>query len=178
MTTYVLASGCFWCLDAVMQRLKGVISSECGYAGGDEDDAHYQKVATGMTGHAEAVRVTFDETVIPPETLLDIFFLTHNPTTKDCQGNDIGPQYRSAMFYVDDVQKQAFEAAIDRVQAHWDDPIVTELTQLDRFYPAESEHQDFYTNNPTNGYCNVVVAPKVAKARRAYVAWFKEDDGE
>ena len=178
MTTYVLAGGCFWCLDAVFRRLKGVETSVCGYAGGLASDANYATVSTGTTGHAEAVKITFDESVLPTETLLDIFFLIHNPTTKDRQGADVGSQYRSAMFYADDPQKQTFETAIRRAQANWDDPIVTELAPLDAFYEAEPEHQDYFANNPTNGYCSIVIAPKIVKARQAYTKWFRGADDE
>lgn len=174
MTTYVLAGGCFWCLDAVYQRLKGIESSISGYAGGSADDADYYKVASGKTGHAEAVHVTFDEATLPAADLLDIFFLIHDPTTKDRQGPDVGPQYRSVMFYADDTQKKEFEAAIERAERHWDDPIVTELTPLDKFYEAEPDHQDYFTNNPTNPYCSFVISPKVSKARKAYSNYFKE----
>lgn len=175
MTTYTLAGGCFWCLDAVFRQLKGVESSVCGYTGGDKEDADYYTVATGKTGHAEVVQVTFDETILPKETLLDIFFLVHDPTTLNRQGADEGPQYRSAMFYADDTQKKEFEAAIERAKSRWDDPIVTELTPLDTFYEAEPEHQDYFNNNPSNGYCSVVIVPKIIKARRAYTTWFKEE---
>lgn len=174
MTTYTLAGGCFWCLDAVFRRLKGVESSVVGYAGGSAEDADYYRVASGKTGHAESMQITFDESIIPKETILDIFFLIHNPTTKDRQGNDVGPQYRSAMFYESDDQKADFEAAIDRAQSHWDNPIVTELTPLEKFYPAEPEHQDYFNNNPGNGYCSIVIAPKIVKARKEYLKWFKE----
>ncbi len=176
MTTYTLAGGCFWCLDAVFRQLKGVMASVCGYAGGEADQADYYTVATGTTGHTESVQVTFDETIIPAETILDIFFLLHNPTTKDRQGADVGPQYRSAMFYADDTQKQEFENALQRAQAHWDEPIVTEITPLDTFYEAEPEHQDYFANNPGNGYCSVVIAPKIVKARQAYAKWFQKGD--
>lgn len=174
MTTYTFAGGCFWCLDAVFRRLKGVKSSISGYAGGSEEDANYYTVATGKTGHAESVRIIFDETVIPKETILDIFFLIHNPTTKDRQGNDIGPQYRSVMFYENEEQKTEFEIAIERARTHWNDPIVTELTPLKKFYEAEPEHQDYFTNNPTNPYCSVIIDPKIVKARKEYTKWFKE----
>lgn len=174
MTTYVLAGGCFWCLDAVFQRLKGVESSVCGYAGGGGADADYHRVASGKTGHAESVQVTFDESVLPKEDLLDIFFLIHNPTTLNQQGADKGPQYRSDMFYADDSQKADFEAAIARAQSHWDDPIVTKLTPLDTFYEAEPEHQDYFSNNPANPYCSVVIDPKIVKARKEYSHYFKE----
>ncbi len=175
MTTYTLAGGCFWCLDAVFLRLKGVESSLCGYAGGEAKDASYYRVADGRTGHAESVQIIFDEEIIPAETILDIFFLIHNPTTLNQQGADKGSQYRSAMFYNDDAQKGVFEAAIARAQKVWDDPIVTELTQLEAFYEAEPEHQNYFSKNPGNGYCSVVIVPKVIKARAAYSEWFKED---
>ena len=174
MTTYTLAGGCFWCLDAVFRRLKGVEKSVCGYTGGSAEDADYYVVATGTTGHAESVQVTFDENIIPKEAVLDIYFLIHDPTTKDRQGNDVGPQYRSAMFYGDDQRKADFEAAIERAKMHWQDPIVTELTPLGKFYEAEPEHQDYFNNNPGNGYCSVVIAPKIVKARSTYTKWFKE----
>lgn len=175
MTTYVLAGGCFWCLDAVYRRLKGVSEVVSGYSGGEADDATYYTVASGKTGHAESVKVTFDESTIPAKTILDLFFLIHDPTTKDRQGNDIGPQYRSAMFYTDDEQKAEFESAITRAKNHWNDPIVTELMPLNAFYDAESEHQDYFNNNPANGYCSIVIAPKVVKARQAFTQWFKEE---
>jgi peptide-methionine (S)-S-oxide reductase len=175
MKTYVVAGGCFWCIDAVFQRLKGIESSICGYAGGNPEDAHYYTVSTGRTGHAESVQVTFDETVIPEDVLLDIFFLIHNPTTLNRQGADEGPQYRSALFYADDAQKQTFEKAIKRAQEHWDDPIVTELAQLDVFFPGEDEHQDYFNKNPEAGYCTIVIEPKISKARSAYTKWFKDE---
>lgn len=174
MTTYVLAGGCFWCLDAVFRQMKGVESSLCGYAGGTAEDASYYTVANGTTGHAESVQITFDETVIPKETILDMFFLIHDPTTKDRQGNDTGPQYRSAMFYADEQQKAVFEAAIERAKEHWENPIVTEVSLLEKFYEAEPEHQDYFTNNPANGYCSIVIAPKIVKARAAYSKWVKD----
>jgi len=175
MKTFVVAGGCFWCIDAVFQRLKGVESSLCGYAGGTADEAEYYSVSTGRTGHAEAVQVSFDESVIPADTLLDIFFLIHNPTTPNRQGADEGPQYRSALFYADEAQKQEFEEAIKRAQERWDDAIVTEMTQLDTFYAGEDAHQDYFTKNPDAGYCSIVIEPKVSKARSAYTAWFKDD---
>ena len=173
MTTYVLAGGCFWCLDAVFRKLKGVESSYCGYAGGSEQDADYYRVASGKTMHAEAVQVIFDESVLPKETLLDIFFLIHDPTSLNKQGADEGPQYRSAMFYADDTQKAEFETAMKtRAPQHWDSPIVTTLEPLETFYEAEPEHQDYFDNNPANPYCSIVISPKVVKARREYKEWF------
>ncbi len=176
MVTYVFAGGCFWCIEAVYQRIQGVTTSISGYAGGTAADANYYAVASGETGHAEAVQVTFDENIIPKETILDIFFLIHDPTTKDRQGNDVGPQYRSALFYTDDTQKVEFKSAIERAQLQWDDPIVSELSPLVVFYEAEPEHQDYFSNNPGNGYCSVVIAPKINKARKEYAKWFKEDE--
>lgn len=162
-------------MDAVFRKLKGVQSSYCGYAGGSEKDADYYRVASGKTEHAESVQVTFNESVIPTETLLDMFFLIHDPTSLNQQGADVGPQYRSAMFYADDEQKAVFEAAIARAQQNWDAPIVTTLEPLDAFYQAEPEHQDYYANNPFNPYCSIVISPKVIKAKKAYKQWFKED---
>lgn len=172
MTTYTLAGGCFWCLDGVFRRLNGVQSSVSGYAGGSQQDAEYYRVASGATGHAEAVQVTFDESVLPADDLLDIYFLIHDPTTLNRQGADTGPQYRSAMFYENDRQKADFERAISRAQAHWNDPIVTEITPLERFYDGEPEHQDYFANNPANPYCSVVINPKLLKARAKYRTYF------
>jgi peptide-methionine (S)-S-oxide reductase len=174
MTTYVLGGGCFWCLDAVFRRLKGVETSECGYAGGDADSPNYYQVASGESGHAEVVRVTFDESIISSETLLSIYFLIHNPTTLNQQGADVGPQYRSIMLYTSDTQKKEYETAITKAKAVWDDPIVTEVTPLNTFFIAEDEHQDYFNKNPEAGYCSIVIEPKIVKARHAYTAWFKE----
>ncbi len=175
MTTYVLAGGCFWCLDAVFRRLKGVDSSLCGYAGGSSQDATYYKVASGVTAHAESVQVSFDESIISPQTLLDIFFLIHDPTSLNKQGADEGTQYASKLFYADDEQKTIFEAAAARAQTYYDKPIVTVIEKLNMFYVAEPEHQDYFDNNPQNPYCPVVISPKIAKARKEYSAWFKQD---
>ncbi len=174
MTVYTIAGGCFWCLDAIFRDLKGVKSSMCGYAGGSANDANYYAVATGTTDHAEAVQVIFDESVIPSDIILDIFFLIHDPTSLNRQGADEGRQYRSAIFYQDESQKQLFEAAIARSQTHWDAPIVTTLEPLEAFYEAEPEHQGYAANNPANPYCSIVISPKVIKARSAYASWFKE----
>lgn len=175
MTTYTLAGGCFWCLDAVYRRLKGVVSVVSGYSGGDIENPTYEQVSTGTTGHAEAVQITFDESIIPADTILDIFFLIHDPTTPDRQGNDVGPQYRSMMSYADDNQRKEFELAIERAKSHWGDGIVTEVVKLDEFYPAEEAHQDYFNKSPGAGYCQIVIAPKIVKARSAYSKWFKED---
>lgn len=172
MTTYVLAGGCFWCLDAVYRRLQGVSHVVSGYTGGNISNPTYESVSSEETGHAEAVKVTFDESVIPADVILDIFFLIHDPTTLNRQGHDVGTQYRSAMYYADETQKEAFSAAIERAKTHWSDPIVTELAALDVFYDAEDYHQDYFNNNPGNGYCSIVIEPKIVKARQAYSKWF------
>ncbi len=175
MTTYVLAGGCFWCLDAVYRRLRGVESVVSGYAGGDLPYPSYEQVSLGNTGHAEAVQITFDESVIPSDVILDLFFLIHDPTTLDRQGNDVGTQYRSAMFYGDEKQKAAFEAALERAKEHWGNGIVTELQSLDTFYPAEDYHQDYFNKNPAAGYCTIIIEPKISKARQKFTKWFKEE---
>ncbi|MDB5183418.1 MAG: peptide-methionine (S)-S-oxide reductase [Candidatus Saccharibacteria bacterium] len=174
MITYVLAGGCFWCLDAVYRGLKGVTEVVSGYSGGVVASPSYERVSSGLTGHAEVVKITFDESIIPSDVILDLFFLIHNPTTLNRQGNDVGTQYRSAMYYSDDEQKTAFEAALERAKEHWDDPIVTEVAMLQEFYPAEDYHQDYFNKNPGNGYCSIVIEPKIVKARKEYKQWFKE----
>lgn len=174
MTTYVLAGGCFWCLDAVFRRIKGISLVESGYSGG-KGEANYHRVSTGTTGYAEVVKITFDEMVISPKTILDIFFLVHDPTTLNRQGADKGTQYRSAMFYKNEAQKREFEAAIKRAAKTWSDPIVTELAPLETFYTAEDEHQDYFNKHPEAGYCQIVIAPKIIKARNRFRQWFKED---
>lgn len=168
MQTYVLAGGCFWCLDAVYRNLKGVHEVESGYTGGDTVNPNYELVCTGRTGHAEAVAVTFDETVIPGEVILDAFFTLHDPTQLNRQGADVGTQYRSAMFYTDDEQKQVFEAARDRASEWWDGGLVTEISPLGTWYPAEDYHQDFFAKNPGQGYCMAVARPKVLKVRKKF----------
>ena len=175
MTTYVLAGGCFWCLDAVYRGVKGIQNVVSGYTGGDLPTPSYDQVSLGTSGHAEAVKVTFDESIIPGDIILDIFFLIHNPTTLNQQGNDIGTQYRSAMYYTDSAQKEVFESALNRATTHWDSPIVTELSALHEFYPAEDYHQDYFNKNPGNGYCSIVIAPKIIEARSKYKEWFDRD---
>lgn len=173
MTTYILAGGCFWCLDAVYRRLKGVESVVSGYAGGEVTNPTYEQVSAGITGHAEVVQITFDDSAISADDILDVFFLIHDPTTLNRQGNDVGTQYRSAMFYTDDQQKAAFEAALERAKKHWNGKIVTEIKPLDAFYPAEDYHQDYFNKNPANGYCSIVIEPKIVKARAEYSRLFK-----
>jgi peptide-methionine (S)-S-oxide reductase len=170
-TTFVLAGGCFWCLDAVYRITRGVRSVVSGYTGGAVEDPSYHAVCTGRTGHAEAVAVTFDPAVVPEDVILDLFFTGHDPTTLNRQGYDVGTQYRSAMFYADDAQRALFERAIARAQPLWDQPIVTTLEPLGAFWEAEPEHQDFYAKQPWNGYCQVIINPKLSKVRQRYSAW-------
>lgn len=174
MTTYVLAGGCFWCLDAVYRRITGVTKVVSGYSGGQTLDPTYEQVSSGETGHAEVAQISFDEKKIDKEVILDLFFLIHDPTTLNRQGADVGTQYRSAMFYANDEQRKDFEAAAVRASEHWDDPIVTQITEFDVFYAAEEYHQDYFNKNPGNGYCTIVIAPKIIKARSAYTKYFKE----
>lgn len=176
MTTYVLGGGCFWCLDAIYRRINGVRSVTSGYAGGTLlEQPSYYDVASGTTGHAEVVRVTFDEKVIPKDIILDIFFSIHNPTTPNRQGADIGTQYRSIMLYTDETQHSDFKKALERAAGIWDEAIVTEITKLKAFYEAEEEHQDYFHKNPEVGYCQIVIEPKLIKARAAFSKWLKED---
>lgn len=176
MTTYVLGGGCFWCLDALYRRVKGMEQVVSGYAGGETESPTYYQVASGETGHAEVVQITFDETIIPGEVILNIYFTAHDPTTLNRQGADIGTQYRSIMLYTDSEQQAAFETARQKASTLWPEPIVTEIEPLDTFYLAEDEHQDYFSKNPEAGYCTIIIEPKITKARQAYKAWFKEDE--
>ena len=173
MRTFVLAGGCFWCLDAVYRTLKGVHDIVSGYTGGDLANPSYEAVCTGQTGHAEAVKVVFDEAVIPAEVILDVFFTLHDPRQLNRQGNDVGTQYRSAMFYADAAQKAEFEAALARAAEYWDGGIVTQLEPLGIWFDAEEYHQDFFAKNPTQGYCLAVAQPKVNKVRRSYAEFVR-----
>jgi peptide-methionine (S)-S-oxide reductase len=166
-----LAGGCFWCLEAVYNQLKGMEQVVSGYAGGHVPNPTYDQVCTKTTGHAEVVQITFDPAVISFKDLLDVFFVIHDPTTLNRQGADVGPQYRSAIFYHSPEQQAAAEQAIKELEASglWDDPIVTEVTPLDVFYPAEDYHQNYFERNPYQGYCRVVIAPKVSKFRKQYL---------
>ncbi|MGK2854469.1 MAG: peptide-methionine (S)-S-oxide reductase MsrA [Microbacteriaceae bacterium] len=168
MSTFVLGGGCFWCLDAVYRVLGGVTDVVSGYSGGQTIDPSYQQVCTGRTGHAEVVAVHFDPERIPAEVILDVFFTLHDPRQLNRQGNDVGTQYRSAMYYADEEQRALFEAARDRAAGWWDGGIVTEISPLGAFYPAEDYHQDFFAKNPGQGYCMAVALPKVNKVRKAY----------
>lgn len=163
-----LAGGCFWCLEAVYLELRGVERVKSGYAGGHVPNPTYEQVCGKQTGHAEVVQVTFDPAVISYGELLDVFFTIHDPTTLNRQGNDVGPQYRSAIFTHSEEQARIARAKLAAAQAHWDDPIVTELQPLETFWPAEAYHDNYLARNPQNPYCAVVVAPKVSKARKVF----------
>jgi peptide-methionine (S)-S-oxide reductase len=171
----LFGGGCFWCLEAVFEQLQGVEKVESGYAGGEATNPSYKAVCTGTTGHAEVVRITFDPAVISYRELLEVFFATHDPTTLNRQGNDVGTQYRSAVFYNSPDQKAAAEAVIAELTAEkvFSDPIVTEVLPAPAFWKAEDYHQGYYRANPDQGYCQFVVAPKVAKTRKAFAAKLK-----
>jgi peptide-methionine (S)-S-oxide reductase len=171
-----LAGGCFWCLEAVFDELKGVESVESGYTGGKVLDPTYAQVSNGNTGHAEAVQVTFDPQVLTYRELLNVFFSIHDPTTLNRQGADVGSQYRSAIFYHDEQQKEIAGQVIQEItEAHlWDDPIVTEVTPFDKFYVAEDYHQEYFAHNSFQPYCRIVIAPKVSKFRKQFVDRLKK----
>ena len=160
-TTFVLAGGCYWCLDAAYRALQGIVDVHSCFTGGHTPYPSYEQVCTGSTGHAEAVAVTFDESVLPVEVVLDAYFTMHDPTQLNRQGNDIGTQYRSAMFYADEAQRELFEAARARAGEYWPGEIVTVIEPLGEVFPAPEEHQDFFAKNPTQGYCMAVAVPKV-----------------
>ncbi len=163
----VLGGGCFWCLEAAYDELAGVGSVQSGYAGGHVPNPTYKAVCSGGTGHAEVVRVEFDPAVISFADLLDVFFTIHDPTTLNRQGNDIGTQYRSAIFYNSAAQKAASLAAVEKFTPHWG-KIVTQVAPLDIFYPAEPEHEDYFVRNPGSGYCQAIIAPKITKLRKSF----------
>jgi peptide-methionine (S)-S-oxide reductase len=171
-----LAGGCFWCLEAVYDQLKGVEDVVSGYAGGHVRNPSYQQVCTGMTGHAEVIQIKYNPEEVSFRDLLNVFFTIHDPTTLNRQGNDVGTQYRSAIFYHTPEQKATAEQVVAELNtAHvWDDPIVTEIAPLETFYPAEEYHQQYFERNPYQPYCRVVVAPKVAKFRKQYFEQLKK----
>jgi len=174
--TATLAGGCFWCLEAVYELLKGVDDVTSGYAGGTTQNPSYEQVCSGMTGHAEVVQVGFDPSVISFKDLLDVFFTIHDPTTLNRQGYDAGTQYRSAIFYHSPDQKATAEQTIKELTDAklWEDPIVTQVEPLDVFYPAEEYHQHYFERNPNQPYCRAMVAPKVAKARSHFIQNLKK----
>ncbi|HSL31361.1 MAG TPA: peptide-methionine (S)-S-oxide reductase MsrA [Anaerolineales bacterium] len=176
LQTATLAGGCFWCLEAVYDEIKGVHSVESGYAGGHVDNPSYREVCNGTTGHAEVVQVHFDPNVVSYRDLLNVFFAIHDPTTLNRQGADVGTQYRSAIFYHNDEQKQIAEELIKDLSAQelWGRPIVTEVTKFDKFYVAEDYHQEYYARNRYQPYCVAVVAPKVSKFRKHFLEMLKK----
>lgn len=172
--TATFGAGCFWCVEAVFQELIGVYKVEAGYTGGKIKKPTYREVSSGTTEHAEAARITFNPSEITYEELLEVFWTTHDPTTLNRQGADVGPQYRSAIFYYDDKQKELAKKSKKEVATKlWDDPIVTEITPAGPFYVAENYHQNYYKNNPEAGYCRVVINPKIQKVREKFSSKLK-----
>lgn len=163
-------AGCFWCVEAVFQELQGVLKVESGYSNGQVNNPSYKEVCTGRTGHAEVARIYFNEEVISYEELLEVFWRTHNPTTLNKQGNDVGTQYRSGIYYHNEEQKRIAEASKEAVEASdlWEDPIVTEIVAVNNYNKAEDYHQNYYNNNPYQGYCTFVIGPKVEKFRKEF----------
>lgn len=170
MEQITLGSGCFWCTEAVFSRLKGVESAVSGYSGGHKADPTYQEVCTGSTGHAEVVQVTFDDTIVSLEEVLEVFWKTHDPTTLNRQGNDVGTQYRSAVFFHNEKQKELATLLKNKLDESgaWSDPIVTEITPFENFYPAEDYHNNYFEENGMQPYCQFVVAPKVEKFKQVF----------
>ncbi|HZK97472.1 MAG TPA: peptide-methionine (S)-S-oxide reductase MsrA [Prolixibacteraceae bacterium] len=168
--TVVFAGGCFWCTEAIFNELKGVQKVVSGYSGGKIANPTYEQVCTGRTGHAECTQITYDPTQITFAELLEVFWMTHDPTTLNRQGADSGTQYRSAIFYTDEDQKLeaiAYKAKLEKEKI-WSAPIVTEITKFEKFYPAENYHQEYYQNNPNQGYCRIVITPKIEKFKKIF----------
>ena len=176
MERIVLAGGCFWCTEAVFQRVRGVSKVVSGYTGGHIKNPAYREVCSGRTGHAEGILIEFDPELVPVKVLLEIFFATHDPTTLNRQGNDVGTQYRSAIFYTTDAQKAAAEALMTYLEDEkvFGAPIVTELEPLGEFYEAEAVHQDYYNQNKAQPYCAVIINPKVRKLKEVYAQYLQE----
>ncbi len=169
----VLGGGCFWCLEAVFETLKGVSAVTSGYTGGTIKNPTYREVCSGLTGHNEVVRIEFDPDTIPLSSILDLFFVFHDPTTLNRQGNDVGTQYRSGIYFANASQEEESKAAFERAKTLWRNPIVTEILPLEIFYPAEDYHQSYYVNNSEQGYCRIVINPKVTKLRQQYAHLLK-----
>lgn len=175
--TAYFATGCFWCSEAVFQRLQGVESVMPGYSGGETENPTYEEVSGGKTGHAETAEIKYDPDQISFEDLLDVFWTTHDPTTLNRQGNDVGTQYRSAIYYMTEEQKQAAESSKSKLENEkvFDDPIVTEITKFEKFYPAEDYHRNYYNNNASQPYCMVVINPKISKLRKKFADKLKSE---
>jgi peptide-methionine (S)-S-oxide reductase len=169
-------AGCFWCVEAIYENVKGVVHVESGYSGGHVDNPSYKEVTSGRTGHVEVARIHFDPDVITYPQLLEVLWHTHNPTTLNRQGNDVGTQYRSVIFYHNEEQKRIAEASLKYTDESglWDDPIVTTIEPLENYYVAENYHQNYYENNPNAGYCSFVIAPKVAKFKKEFKHLLKD----
>lgn len=170
-----LAGGCFWCIESAFNTVEGVEKAYSGYAGGQTDAPTYEQVCSGNTGHAEVVQVNFDADIISYREILEIFFALHNPTQLNRQGNDVGTQYRSAVFFHDETQKAEAEKILAEIteQQIWPDPVVTEIVPINNYSQAEDYHQDYFSNNPQNQYCNMVVAPKLAKFKKTFASRLK-----
>lgn len=172
-----LGAGCFWCVEAIFQRLDGVVKVQSGYSGGSVKNPTYEQVCSGRTGHAEVIQVTFDPKKLPLKELLEVFFKTHDPTTLNKQGADVGTQYRSAIFYHSEEQKKSAEAVMKEIEAAkiWDDPLVTELSPFTGFYPAEEYHQNYYNQNSYQPYCMMVINPKLSKFKKEFSKKLKKE---
>lgn len=177
MEKATLGGGCFWCIEAIFQHLSGVSEVISGYSGGHTENPSYEQVCSGKTGHAEVVQITFDPEVIAFREILDVFFRVHDPTQKDRQGNDVGPQYRSVIFYHDEEQRKTAEKFIEDLtaQKQFDKPVVTEIAPYENFYPAENYHQDYYLSNPSKPYCAVIIEPKLDKFKSLFTDRLKSD---
>ncbi len=176
LKTAVFAGGCFWCTEAMFSELKGVKEVISGYSGGNVAHPTYDQVRNGRTGHAECAQITYDPGQVTFAELLEVFWMTHDPTTLNRQGADSGTQYRSAIFYMDEEQKQealAYKSKLEKERI-WNNPIVTEVTKFEKFYPAEDYHQEYYRNNPNQGYCRIVITPKMDKFKKIFAAKLKE----
>jgi peptide-methionine (S)-S-oxide reductase len=174
--TITLGAGCFWCVEAIFEQVDGVVSVASGYSGGRISNPTYREVTSGLTGHAEVIHVVYNPAVIPFGRLLEIFFMTHDPTTLNRQGADVGTQYRSAIFYHNEDQKRIAEEVITILEKEkiWNDPVVTEITPFEAFYKAEDYHQEYYRNNPNQGYCRMVIAPKLEKFEKLFRDYIRE----
>ena len=173
--TITLGAGCFWCVEAVFEAIPGVLSGESGYSGGHIKNPGYREVCTGRTGHAEVVQLTYDVSMVSLADILEVFFATHDPTTLNRQGADVGTQYRSAIYWHDPSQVEDIEQAVERAQMNWPNPIVTEVKAFEAFYPAEDYHQAYYELNKEAPYCRAVIAPKMAKFQKEFGARFELD---
>jgi peptide-methionine (S)-S-oxide reductase len=180
LETATLGGGCFWCTEAVYKELKGVIEIKPGYSGGHIKNPSYKEVCTGNTGHAEVVKITFNPDIVGFSDILEVFFMTHDPTTLNRQGNDVGTQYRSAIFYHSEKQKQTAEKVIQLFDEEkiYDRTIVTEITSFSKFYPAEDYHFDYFENNPNQPYCQFIIVPKMEKFRKMFTNQLKSDTGK